>query len=620
MITLMVDGVILDMTPISLSIKKENNAFTFGKLQLSRTQSFSIKKTGKNMSVLGRGDFVGFGPKERKLHDAYMYGAGINAVGKLYVNEVDDNFKCMFIFGDLLPLKEIAEVKKMSEVLEPYDVELLLDTSLNADESNLPYYACVRYWNKWAQEEQYLSRAKYLPSYDVRKLFEYANNIFNVPFDLSPVLNYRLVQPQIKNAERKDIVLAKDGINTFSANQNTKLMFFTYQGTLINDITGRQGDVNSVNIKCYDTHTIGTLTFPEDFPDDIFLVADYTHYERWSGQVVVDLLFLGGYEFDWGIRTISSSISQEGERATTGEPLAGRTIDIPLLKNRTYYSPDRTQQILVTQRLSFYKKSDFHNTKGGVYLQYRGFTKDASPFNFTFPSVTRQVKNEEVGVWYSWAQDNLPSMSFIELYNVVAFLQNKYITYQNGKITMNSLDFEKVVFLKKIIKVEKIERRGAISAQSAVVEWNYSDVVPEALHRKIIYNTENENLDEEKTMFKIPFSPSEPLRNNDIFIDDVRRINYDNDWVGTNIEWQGNVHSIGIAGEGGMLKYVSTPYSALYAFIQNISTRISVECELSLFEYEKIKENNIIYYGNARWVWISSNWQKNKAKFVLQKI
>lgn len=620
MITLMVDGVILDMAPISLSIKKENNAFTFGKLQLSRTQSFTIKKTGKNMSVLGRGDFVNYGAKERILHDAYMYGSGINAVGKLYVTEVEDHFKCMFIFGDLLPLKEIAEVKKMSDVLEPYDVELQIGASSSASGNELSYYECVRYWNKWAQNERYLTYAYYLPSYDVRKLFEYANNTFDVPFDLTQIPNYRLVQPPIKNAERKDIVLAKDGINTFSSAQNTKLMFSTIQRTLINDITGQLGAVNRVNIKCYYTNTIGELTFPEDFPDDIFFVVDYTHFEQWSGQVVVDLLFLGGYEFDWELRTITSDISQEGERATKGAPLAGQTIEIPRLLPRTYYNENNTQQEYVYPRLSFYRKSDFHNTGGGNTLQYRGFTKDASPFNFTFPSVTRQAKREDGLLWYSWAQDNLPSMSFLDLYNAVAFLQNKYITYQNGSITMNTLYFDEVIELKNIINVETMERRGLTDAQRALVEWKYSDVVSEALRKKIIYTTENEMLDEEKTMFKIPFSCGEPLPNNDVFINDVQRINYDEDWESTNVEWQGNEHTIAIAGEGEMLKYVQIPRSALFDFIQNQSTRISVKCEMSLLEYEKIKENNIIYYGNARWVWVSSTWQKNKAKFVLQKI
>lgn len=620
MITLMVDGVILDMAPISLSIKKENNAFTFGKLQLSRTQSFTIKKTGKNMSVLGRGDFVNFGEKERMLHDAYLYGSGINAIGKLYVDEVEDNFKCMFIFGDLLPLKEIANVKKMSEILEEYDVELYVYNSKNANADNLGYYDCVRYWNLWSQNAQYISNALFLPSFDVRKIFEYANNFFDAQFDLSHIPNYRLVQPPTQNAERENVTLSKDSIDVISGEENTKLMFSVVNRTLVNCPTGQLGDVNYIDMKCYATTTEGEITFPEDFPDDIFFIADYTHFESWSNQVVVDLLFLGGYEFDWETRVVTN-ISQEGERLTKGAPLAGRTIELPVLTTRTYYNEaDRSQRIVVEPRLSFYRKSNFHNTRG---LQYKGFYSDASPFTFTFPSVSRQAvrKYDEVNVnYYSWAQDNLPSMSFIELYNAIAFLQNKYITYNNGSITMQSLDFENVVYIQNVIGVENMERRGIIDAQKALIEWKYSDVVPEAFKKTIVYNTQNEMLEEEKSMFKIPFSCGEPLPNNDVFINDVKKDNYDGDWSSYNIIWQGNNHTIAIAGEGEMLKYVNAPYCEMLSQIQTNSTRITLTCQMSLLEYEKIKENNIIYYGNARWVWISSTWQKNKAKFVLQKI
>jgi hypothetical protein len=86
------------------------------------------------------------------------------------------------------------------------------------------------------------------------------------------------------------------------------------------------------------------------------------------------------------------------------------------------------------------------------------------------------------------------------------------------------------------------------------------------------------------------------------------------------VEIKNEVPVIAEAGLGEFLERVEPTKINLLSQIYEKSTKITFSCVMTLYEFMTVKENNFIIYNSQKWVWISANWQKNKAKFVLQKI
>ena len=107
---------------------------------------------------------------------------------------------------------------------------------------------------------------------------------------------------------------------------------------------------------------------------------------------------------------------------------------------------------------------------------------------------------------------------------------------------------------------------------------------------------------------------------NDIFLKNIKTSKPDDVTGYQDYSLTDNVPYIAVAGVGRYLKRVQPVTLDLINNIYIKSTRIEVTCYMNLFEYMQIKETNVLIYNSMQWVWISANWQKNKAKFVLQRI
>lgn len=613
MINIIVEDVSLDLYPTNLAYKRVNNAFAFGKLTLNRTQSFKMPKTSKNMSVLGIGSALIFGEQERRYFDAQLQGSGFVENGLLYINSVEDDFTCIFIFGSLIQLKKIADVKKMSDVLDPYDSYRYIPfyqgggTSKRADEA-LELYDDVLYRNNHYTGYGY---RLLMPSISVRGLLECANNIYGNIFDTEAIDDYRIIQGTDNLASKTNVIFAKDSLNVFSAEQNLKNVIRGVNYTADISTTGYQGSYASYDIKKYYTLAETEIKFSADFPDDIFLINDKSEYNSTEGRVIVDVEFYGGYSFDTSVRSVSS-LDQEGIRENIGEPLTGRTVTLPA---RAIFS--------------FYKKNDFHNTQARAgestsFNNYRGFfTGDASPFSYTAVEVSLSSNGwGDNNPILSNMVANLPDISFIDLYNSCALIQGKFITYLNGNITAISYDeIDEVKEMQKVISSGNLKREGLTGGRNNIIKFAESKVVKEASRLTDNYTTDNLLLEDEETIYTYVYSEGEAYNtDNDIFLKNIKTTLRDEVTGFYDYSLTDSVPYIAIAGEGQYLKRVQPIYIDLINRIYTKSTRIEINCYMNLFEFMQIKETNIIQYNSMQWVWISANWQKNKAKFVLQKI
>lgn len=603
MINLNINGNNLDLYPVSLSYKRTNNAFTFGKLTLNRTQSFKIPKTPNNLRIFNDLFVQTEGQSERRYFDAQLQSSAFVENGQLYIDGVDNkDISCIFIFGSLIELKKIAETKNMAEVLDSYDMAVLQVPSTNAKlATELIYmYDVVSYRNEYLQ-----SYGRYwyiMPSTSVSDLLACANDLYGQTFDIDVIAkNYRIIQNKVNSATRENVVFAKTSLNEVSSNENLKALFTINQGAAnIYSDSGIIGSWEGRSMVEYKTIEDTDIQFPDDFPADIFILWDKSRYDNTSGKVNVEVEFFGGYSFDTGLRTVNR-LPEEGTRATTGEPLTGRTITIPAYK-----------------AFSFYKKDNFHNTQGAggsSYNNYRGFFDgDASPFEFTMPIVS--LVHHAEGYNVSLMCDNLPKMSFVDLYNSIAILQGKYITYLSNKVTMiDYSDFNQRIYLKNVISSQNIKREGITKGRHNIVNFEKNSIVAPAYELYDDYTTNNETISETETIYTIPYSEGEEYTaNNDLYLNDVAV-------DGGKFTYRSEAFTIAEVEEGGdFLKRVSLQDIDLLRRIYSQSTRIEVTCEMSLFEYLSLKENNTIVYAHCEWVWISATWQKNRAKFVLQKI
>lgn len=613
MINLIVEGHKLDLYPVNLSYKRTNNAFTFGKLTLNRTQSFKMPKTAKNMQVLGLGSALVFGEGERRYFNAQLQGSGFVESGLLYIDSVEKEFTCIFIFGNLLVLKEIANIKNMADVLGEYDIYINYIPASRlgkyANEDNLGLYEIVEYRNPYPSNYGYYNYI--MPSISVRGLINCANEIYGQTFDLSAIKDYRIIQSTTKSPSRENVIFAKTALNVTSAEENLQKLFIFASGTYnIYSDTGNVGSYETVPMIHYETLRDTEIKMPLDFPDDIFILQNKSRYNNDTGKVDINIVFWGGYEFEIDEREVRS-LSEEGTRRTIGEPLAGRTITIP-----------RGGQF------SFYRKTDFHNTRGAggsSQNNYRGFfTGDASPFEYIMPTISLKENGElTTGTPYiSYLLDNLPKMSFVDLYNSVAILEGKYMTFIDGQVTAVEYDsINELKHIKNVISHSNLKREGVTSAQNNYIRFEETETVKPANKIEYNYPTNNALLEEEAIIYKIPYSEGEEYTdNNDIYLENIVTGKTDEVTGRTELKILSDVPTIAIAGEGQFLKRVTMSPIDLLLQIYTNSTQIEITVYMSLYEYMTIKETNILIYNHSKWVWLSATWQNNKAKFVLQKI
>jgi hypothetical protein len=206
-------------------------------------------------------------------------------------------------------------------------------------------------------------------------------------------------------------------------------------------------------------------------------------------------------------------------------------------------------------------------------------------------------------------------MSYIDLLTTVAILAGKYVTYNSTshKIELVSYaDINEPIELKNVISMGKINRVGITEARNNKILPAENKAVSINNINTINYITENEVLEAEEVIKELKLSTGNDI-NGTLYIDDLAK-------NGNFYEFLTEVPLIAEVGEGENLQFIKMQNNALLNSIYEKSTKIEINCIMTMAEFMTIKETNVFLYKNLKWAWISGQWQKNKAKFVLQKI
>ena len=185
-----IGGKYLDLyADTDLQFTRKNLLFAFDSAEVSRTASFEIPASPKNNAIFAlANDAARDGANARMRFPAQLQYSGGVENGYFYVMSAErDKYSCIFIFGELLGLKEIKDEGKIADIY-PYDTICVQPTSMNATKSN------ARVWDNRFAPLYYVSKnGNAMDAWDT-PASGYANLRPNPSFALSVVTDICMTQ------------------------------------------------------------------------------------------------------------------------------------------------------------------------------------------------------------------------------------------------------------------------------------------------------------------------------------------------------------------------------------------------------------------------------------------
>lgn len=593
MIRFEINGEYLDLpADFSLQFKKSNILFAFENIECQRSTSFDIPATTKNDRIFSLAKWVqSDGVGMRRKYEAQMQDGLIVQNGFLHVDAYNaGKYKAVFVTGELLGLKQIRDAGKIKDFWKPAGG--IIWSTANIKDANDVLgnpFAIVRYVSNVALLH---------PSFDLSDVCAYAyNELTGKAFPPRRQI-YRLIPKEVEGMPRTDCVLTYTGTGAELAPTpeqaslaNTLQITETMSSVETFDqvLTVRQNTYQYIKLREWRAKQTFILTFPNDFPSDYFLMriedtgagddpAQVAYSQSW---------FLGDYYFYQ--RT-------GGGTTAVGTPLAGRSVTV-----------ESGWAFIIMSRSWFEYQPSPLNLNGFLY---------ASEGNY---SLTIQIEADELQEGDTVrAYDLLPDLTLTDLLKMYAALEGKMLYYENDNLQFDTLDistWNTFDLTGKVISTSNIARKFGNYAQRNVIDFKSgSDVMPS--HRvSNAYTIDNDNIEEEKSLLRIPYSEGEIAERNSFIV-----ARFDAEDTEKNVLYeQGIMYAKSTSGS----KYgerIAIPKNAGLQALCDASTSVEIRACISYLEYEQIKPKTLLYYDGVKYVWTESNWSKGVATFKLSKI
>lgn len=577
------------------SFSRKNNAFSFGNLELSRTQSFTLPRTPRNDAAFAVGaDYHNAGARMRVFHEAWLYGDSVSYNGSLYVDDADrSGYKCVFVFGELEALKALSEVKKLTyetcgvdEQMRPIQggVSRGLSHSVPANNADSLNYAFVnrRYTNRTSA----LATSFHNPSVKVAKLFENIQSLFGLTIEIpQECADLCIVLDKVKGQTDRSVTISKSGINamTLSATEVLKV------STRYTDITYYNGQgLQSRAFKWFEVVEDCEVVFPLSFPDDVYMCDGYEVPN-----------FFGGYSFN-----TSANVAV---RQSLGKPLGGRKVKLS--------AKDEQGNPI---RYGFFKKDLYQNSGSGA-TRIQGFQQgqDASAYSYKvhITSVAAVKPNTDHNYWL---RDNYPDVGYMDLIKTIATICGKFVYLDGSTIKFAPYNIEtwNVLSIDKVLSIQSIQRRFSDFGQKGVFAFDTAAYVNDVRPQE--YTISNATLKAESSIYKIPLNDGDGISSNteSLFIDDW--------WIDDSKDTDKETNDA----DGQTLAHIGTDTDLTRAAIERIadlqtlcdvSTAIEASVSMTAFEFNQLKDNDLVWLGGSLWVWLEANYSKDVVRLSLQK-
>jgi len=493
MIRLRIDNNFIELEEkTDLSFIFENQLFS-SDIKLSRTIEFNIPATSNNKKFLNfanRPDFDGNKIRYKYIAELWYSGGKIN--GELLISEFsDNNFKAIFIYGNLLKFKEIKEKGEIS-------------TYLNLpDKITSPYYSLA---------------FNYLDNVNNPVPFAFFNYLNGVPdnekldgvINLMPTVNFNYLlqscadffSANLNFPENYDILSKKIGI-VLSTMKEGKFPFRVF-GNLYNSLnyTGENFEnyfefstnnfvfyaftidgipiTKNVNLNCIKAKKSLTLSFDEDL--------NYT------------IQFANDYLYNFGTFSNPRFNIKKG--------------DIIFIEKNKYFT-------FITTNENYFSPIIYVNDK---YLNqyYNFFANWSGDIDCSFSY--GEDGNMNFGDDF-YLTTNLPKLTFLDLLNIFANLTYSSFIWNEDTQTIEffNYEFDKSNFIdltERLISINNVKRYLPNFAQNNYIRCNSDKYVKEFNKFKINYQVFNENLETEKDYYVIPLNEGNKNEKDEVLITD----------------------------------------------------------------------------------------------------
>lgn len=598
MIRFEVNGEYLELpADFSIQFKKTNILFAFDDIECERSTSFNIPATPQNNRIFALAKWVqSDGVGMRRKYEAQIQAGLVVLDGYLHIDQYDAGmYKAVFVTGELLGLRKIRDAGKIKEYWKPaggivWSTANIKDANTSAGQVSL---AITRY----------VSNIQLLhPSFDLRDVIQYAYNALtgrNMP---AMVRGYRLIPKEVQGMPKTNVTFSYTGTeadfeddpeDASFANTITQTGALSAIGTmndtvLLVGVGGTQTQFKYIKVRQWIAKQTLILTFPTTFPNNMFLMSldDPEPEYNWLSPS----WFLGGWRFYQ--RT-------GGGTATEGTPLAGRSVTIPSGTRFVFLCSDDYE----------YEPSPL-NWNGFRYISSRDYSYEMV--------VEAETLTEGDTIR---AYDILPDLTLVELLKIYSYLEGKALNYTEADgVLFDDLDvdsWEAINIDGKIIKAGNVARKFGNYAQQNVIDFDSGTEVLENQRLQLTYEIDNDNLQEKKTLGKIPYSEGQIAERDGSMV-----ARFDTEDTENNVLYAaGIMKAVGTSTTAP--KYGTRVELQKNSGLQSLldaSTCITIQVHMTLLEFNQLQPKKALYFEGVRYVWTEANWTKNVATIKMSKI
>lgn len=555
----------------SLSFSFVNHIFGFDKIELTRSQEFTIPATARNNSILklaNRADFEGL--LARLILDAEMWYSGVKVSGRLYLSGTTaTEYKCVFVFGELMKLKTIKEAGKISEY--------------TAFSDNFK-------WNDGTPTKN---------CFELFCLYKY-----KIPnFDETAVNVGWNFMPSVYIGYLIDITASRIGVSVDYSNISDKIsqVFIKLNGM---KLAGVQLADDS-RISC-------TSGFPQSLDyygyDPVLFVQEYANdYAEnvLTAQKNVKITFTPEFPENYGNTKFFIYVLNDG--------------NVPI----KIFSKENTNNNEVSVNLYKYQKISMLS----VDYNTNTWRNYPIPMNCKFTAFDEKITYP--GDYY--LQPNLPKLTFVDLLKIVANVTNTAILYDETTATFSFFDFAD--WLTPINLENKVIKKGSVLrvfndfAQSNIIRCKDSENVLTENKATGTFYLQNETLEKTKDIAEIPLSGG----NNDGYSTATDEINkylqvgdiireVDKDGVVTYTFGNDEDTICEFVGSSDYLQQIVFQQNTNFLNMLNKSTQIELTVKMYFLEFQEIKYNSTFIYRGVKYCVISAKWSKDQCNLILQRI
>lgn len=555
----------------SFSFSFINSIFAFDKIELKRTQEFTIPATSNNNLALkhaNRPDFDGL--FARTILDAEMWYSGGKIEGKLYISSATEKeYKCVFVFGEMLKLKSIKEAGKIK------DYSFLNDNFKWRDGTpTLNYYDnfCLYKYKITNFDETAVNVGwNFMPSVYLGYLIDNCAIALGISVDYSNIIDkVRQLYIKLNGMNLAGVELAPESLISVTSGFSQALDYYGFPPALfVQEYTNDYSEnalVAQENVK---------VTFTPEFPDN-YGTTKFFIYVLNDGNVPVKIF--------------------------TKESMNVAEVAVNVYKGQK-----------ITMVSADYASNTWRNYPIPMTCKYTAFDE----------------KVEYGGDYY--LQPNHPDLTFIDLLKIVANATNTAILYDEETSVISFFDFETwenpVNLEGSVIKKGTVSRVFNDFAQKNTINCKDSEPVLKENAVTGVFYLQNETLEKENELYTIPLSGGNNYGLSTAF-DGVHKFLQLSDII-KNVDELGVItYEFGkdadtlcefVAGSD-YLQQVIFDQNPNFLNLLNKSTQIELTVKMYFLEFQQIKYNTTFSYRGIKYCVISAKWSKDQCNLILQRM